>query len=266
MKKPVDARSHEILCVRQRCDVREHAQVLLVRLVDDRAVQRRIQLLHRAVPIVDPDLDEVGVLHRELANVAPRLLFGRHAVRRVSHRRVRAGVGRRETAPGGAHARTRMRLVAQPQREIAAIGPRARDRSDTVVREAIQLVEDGLAREVLGEERRALAIAKMRVHVDQRRHDGLSCQVDAIHTGRNLRGALPAGAREPAVLDHERGAFDDVAGAGDQAGAFERDGARRPRRLRRECTGAQHRDSRHDCRDRFNLHPPSCHRLIASNG
>ena len=54
------------LRVLEREQVRGHAERVLVRLVDDRAVQVGRQLLELPVPVVDPDLDDVDLLRGEL--------------------------------------------------------------------------------------------------------------------------------------------------------------------------------------------------------
>ena len=50
------------LRILEREDVRGDAQLVLVRLVDDRAVELRRQLLVLAVAVVHPDLDDVDLL------------------------------------------------------------------------------------------------------------------------------------------------------------------------------------------------------------
>ena len=60
----VDAGAHQVLDVVEGGDVRHHAHVVLVRLVDDRAIEVGLELLHGAVAVVDPDLDQVGLAGR----------------------------------------------------------------------------------------------------------------------------------------------------------------------------------------------------------
>jgi len=59
VQETVDARPEQILGVRERGDVGEHAKVVRVRFADDRAIQHGAQLRDCPVSIVDPDLDEV---------------------------------------------------------------------------------------------------------------------------------------------------------------------------------------------------------------
>ena len=57
-----------------------HAQLVLVRFVDHRAVELGGELLVLAVAIVNPDLDEVHLLRRKLLDRFARLGVGRDPV------------------------------------------------------------------------------------------------------------------------------------------------------------------------------------------
>src|ERR1051325_988946 len=86
MAEAVDAGAQQVLRVLERRDVRHDADAVRVRLVDDRAIEVRLQLLHRAAAIVDPDLDHVRTAGGEFTHVAVRIVLGGDAVRRVAHR------------------------------------------------------------------------------------------------------------------------------------------------------------------------------------
>ena len=88
MKESVHARLDQIPRVGQVIDVGHHAQVVFVRFVDDRPIERRAQLLHGAVAIVDPDFQEVRFPRGQLPDVAASLVFGRDAVGYGAHRGV----------------------------------------------------------------------------------------------------------------------------------------------------------------------------------
>ena len=227
MKEPIDARPKKTLRIVERRDVCEHAQLMLVRLVDDGAIQDGAQLRHRAVAVVDPDLDEVDVLRRQFPDVLSGLALAGDAIRRIAHRRVRTGIGRSEAAPCRPNDRAWMRIVAQPKREVAAIGARAADGRNAEVGETIQLVDDRVAGEVLGTERRTASVTKMRVDVHERRHHGLAAQVHPPKAGRRLQLSLPAHAHERIALHDERRSFDGgTAVTGDQTRAVEQHGRR----------------------------------------
>ena len=59
----------------------EDAHVVLVGFVDDRTIEIRMKLLDRAAAVVDPDLDQIGLLRSEFAYIGARFIFRGHAVR-----------------------------------------------------------------------------------------------------------------------------------------------------------------------------------------
>ena len=146
-----------------------------------------------AVPIVDPDLHERARLARAArCTCFAALLLSRGAVRNAQAslaRRTRHR-GCRDPFPDGEKARRiRDHLVAQPIGELLiGLEPHAQRRGDAVVRVALELVDEVLARVV------RLAVAAVAlvdqpdvvVAVDERRDDRLAGQVDA--------GARPAAA------------------------------------------------------------------------
>ena len=83
MQPSLDAEPHQLLRVGERDIVGRDGNVRLLCLFDDRAIQRRRQSLPRAVSVVDPDLDELGLHLHVVARRFPRLLDGRHRIRHV---------------------------------------------------------------------------------------------------------------------------------------------------------------------------------------
>ena len=93
------------LRVFERVDVRDHPEAVLVRFVDDRAVELGRQLLHGAQAIVDPELDDVDFLRGVFLHRLARLGDRRHPVRRRRPARLRSrdpAARREEPAPGRA--------------------------------------------------------------------------------------------------------------------------------------------------------------------
>ena len=153
MGKRVDAGAREILGVVQIEDVCDHARVERVRLVDDRAIQRGAQLRHRAVAIVDPDLDEVDLVRDLFANRATRFLFGGDAIRRrLQFRRPGSGIGRRYAAAGREKQRAAQRagslLRANLRRQLSRLGTQRCDGGDARIGVAIELIDERLPGEV----------------------------------------------------------------------------------------------------------------------
>ena len=71
VRETIDARPQQALGVLQIKDMSDGAQVVLVRLINRRAIQFRRQLLLGMVSKVDPDLDEVGVMGRPIIGRPP---------------------------------------------------------------------------------------------------------------------------------------------------------------------------------------------------
>ncbi len=83
------------------------------------------------------------------------------------------------------------------------------------------MIEDVLARVVLGAAREVLHVADVRVRIDQGRNDCLAGQIDPGGTLRCLNRALSAYLDEPAALYEKRGILDrHIPVACDQAGAL----------------------------------------------
>ena len=89
VREGVDPGTHEPLRVLEIEDVRGDPQPALVRLVDDGAIEFRRQLLVLAVPVVDPDLDDVDLVRRELLHRLAAFRLGRNPIGHV----VRPGSG-----------------------------------------------------------------------------------------------------------------------------------------------------------------------------
>ena len=71
----VDAGRQELLRVVVIEDVCDHVEAVTMRLVDDWAVEVRLELLDGTAAVVDPDLDERHAPGRELLYVPPSLLL-----------------------------------------------------------------------------------------------------------------------------------------------------------------------------------------------
>ena len=97
-----------------------------------------------------------------------------------------------------------------------------RTATDAVVREALQILEELLAREVLRRGREILPVAQVGVRFDDARHDRLARQIDPNDPRRGLYLAASADRREPAILHQKGGVFDGRGVvAGKQPCAFE---------------------------------------------
>ena len=129
-----------------------------------------------------------------------------------------------------------MIVVPHAQRHVAPTRPAAvqirpvdevadaDDRTEPVVGETLQMVDEILAREVLLGHRAVhiVLVSDVAVEIDLGRHDRLARQGDARRAGRDLQIALAADPCEPVVLDDECGVLDRGAAiAGDQPGSFE---------------------------------------------
>jgi hypothetical protein len=131
--------------------VRDHARTVLVRFVDDRAVERRRKLLYSAVAIVDPDLDEVHLSRDLIADGLARLGFGLHPYRRrLQLRRTRTSVRRRKPTTGPQESRPAdaacSLIGAQLLGDWPGVGAHRQHGRDPRVRVAIQLIDQRRAR------------------------------------------------------------------------------------------------------------------------
>ena len=92
---------------------------LLVRLVDHRAVHIGRQLLVLPVAVVDPDLDDVDLLRRELLHRLAGFRRGGDPVRRGRAARLRRG----EPAAGREEARRAGNRLARISRHVVVVLP-----------------------------------------------------------------------------------------------------------------------------------------------
>ena len=161
--------------------MRDDAEAVLVRLVDDRGVELG-RGFFTAPCDRRPDLDDVDLLRRILLHRLARFRRGRHPVRLGRAPRFR----RRDAAPGGEESRKARRgLGANLIRHVGRVLTKAHRRADAEVRAPPQVVDERLAR-----------LAQMRVRVDNRRHHGLAGQVDAHRARGHAHVGRPADLRE----------------------------------------------------------------------
>ncbi len=210
------------LAERHRADVARDLEPALVRLVDDGRVQLGRELRVLAVPVVDPDLDDVHFsCSLLLYRFAP---FGR--CRDPVRRHRPAGLWRGDAASGAEEARgpwDRHRLDLE--RRGFSVLSEAHRGADAVV---------GAARQILRE--RVACLAGVNVCVDDRRHDRLTSKVHAIRAGRCLHVRstsdlcdLPSVDDDGRVIDHAPVADDDARTFEDRRGVLRtnRNGQRR---------------------------------------
>ena len=202
----------------------------LVGFVDNRAVHVRLDLRHRAVPIVNPDLDDRHLPGNDLLDVFPAFGFAHRAVGDAEPiRRCRPGHrGCRNPAADGQEQRRvrndlRSQLVRQLRIDIPPVEAHAHRRGDAVVRVTLQVIDQRRPREVLFARHAGflIRVADVVVRIDKRGDDGFARQIDACCACR-LKFALAANPGELVVLDDERRIFDRCAPiAGNEPGALE---------------------------------------------
>src|SRR5439155_4748068 len=101
----VNAGADQVLDIGEFENVRKDVDVVLVRLVDDRAIKVGLELCDGAVAVVNPDLDHVDLFGGELLHVFACLSLGGDPIGGIAHRAARAGVRHAEAAAGGAKQR-----------------------------------------------------------------------------------------------------------------------------------------------------------------
>jgi hypothetical protein len=202
--------------------MRQHADAVFVCLVDDRAVEIGSELLDRAAAVVDPDLDHVDFFGGKLLHVRARLGLRGDAIGGVAHGSARSRARHAEAAPCRAKERARRHLRAQLVGEVAARRAGLEDRGHAVIGEAVERIEEVLARVVLRPEAQPLAVAHVHMRVDERRDHGLAGEVHMRRAGRDRDRAASANLRDPVAFDHESGILDRCAAvARDEPRAFE---------------------------------------------
>ena len=208
MRKCVDAGAQKSLGVFEGEDVGRDAQPVLMGLVDDRAVKLRRELADRAVPVVHPNLDEVNLSGGELLHSLASVRDVRDPVGSFRP----AGLGHGDAAACGAETRgVGDDFVAHLEGHVRVVLAQAHHHADSVVRLALQLLDEHLA---IGRH--------VGVRVNDRRHDRLAAQVHTARAGRNLHLAGSAHLRETGPVNDEGGVLDGRAAiADDESGAFE---------------------------------------------
>ena len=230
----VDAGVDELMGVVEVVDMGQRHQALGVRLLDDRPIEVRGELLDAAVAVVDPDLHRVRPLGLQLAHALTPLLRRGDRERRVGDgRKARPAVGRRHAAAGREQPRrVRRPLALDLERQRAHVGAHAEHRAHAVVGIALEVLHDLVARVDLRPEVHAVEQPDVDVGADQRRHHGLARQIDPRAAGRQRHRAGAADHGNPARFHHERRSLDRRRPiADDQSRAFEQ--RRRQRRARR---------------------------------
>ena len=233
VQEPLDAGADHPLGVFEIEDVSDHAQVVLMCLIGRRLIDVARHLLLRAVAVVDPQLHEIGLVRREIADGLSSFFRRRHGIRHVVPRRIGGSrAGPRQAATNRPNdCRVRNPLVPQLVRQIARVGTGADRRGDTVVRVALKMIDVVLAREVGLRQfsRGGIEESEMAVRVDDGRHHGLSGEIDPHCAGGHLNRAFPADRGERVVGDDERRVLDRGAAVSrDESRALEhRDACRR---------------------------------------
>src|SRR5439155_2554416 len=193
VSKSIETGAQKILCVHKSNDVSGDAKVVLMRFVDNGAVEFRAQFLVLAVAVIDPDLDEVGFLYCQLLYGLPGFRFSCHPVRHVRSSRLRA---RDATARGAEQSSIWDDLLPHLIRLITGILPETDDCSDCVIRLSLQRVDEFFP-----------LLRLMRVRIHDCGHDRFVGQINSCCTGGNIHLAFPADLQETAVLNDERGIF-----------------------------------------------------------
>ena len=129
MGERIDAGADQSFAVFKIENVRGDAKVVLVRLIDDRAVQVRRQLSEFAVPCINPDFDDIDLLLREFLNGLAAFRLGGDPMRRGDAAGLRQGdaASRAEEASGVRHG------MAAEIENIVGVKAHAQRRADAVI-------------------------------------------------------------------------------------------------------------------------------------
>ena len=189
------------------------------------------------------------------------LLFGRHRIGEVCIDRVaRTGAGCTDAASSEQQLRTAgapLRLIGPDlEHHVAALDAERHRGGDAEITLAVEIIHDGLAREILRQVGQALLEAGMHMRADDRRHHGLAVEAYPGASGRQRDVAFAADPRDDAAFDQQRCILDrGTAVACNDAGTFEEDGLRG-----RALGGEQGRQNRgHENRNHSmdHLQPPA---------
>ena len=205
VRERIDAGADQPLAVFEIEHMRGDAEALLVRLVDDRSVEVRRELLELAVAGVDPDLDDVDLLVGEVLNRLAAVRLARDPVRRRDASRL----GHGDAASGAEVTRRARNDLAADIEQLVRVETHAQHRADAVIAAHLQVADQPVADR-----------AEMHMRVDDRRHDGLAGEVHARGAGRH--GHALAGLDDLVAVDDERRVLDDVAVTDNEPHAFER--------------------------------------------
>jgi hypothetical protein len=166
----VEVGAHEAFGVLHIEDVGGDAQAELVRLVDHRTIDLRRHLLVLIVAGIDPDLDDVDLLRRELLHRLATLLLSRDPVR---HRDA-TGLGHGDAASGAEETGGARNDLAAHVEHVVFVGAEAERRAHAEIAAPLQVACDHLERR-----------AQVNMGIDDGRHHGLAGQIHAVRAGRH---------------------------------------------------------------------------------
>ena len=210
--------------------MREDAHVVFVGLVDDGAIKIRREFLYRAAAVVDPDLDHVGLLARELLHVGARFGFCRDSIGGIAHGPAGTGVGHAEAASRRQISRARPALIAHPIRKVAPRGSGFHHRHHAVIGEAVENVGQVFPRVIVGAEIEPAPVAHMNMGIDKGWHYRFAGKVYARGAGGKGNRTFSSDLSDSSVLHDEGGNVDYAAVAGNQSRTFVKRDALTPRR------------------------------------
>src|SRR5262249_22436773 len=200
-----------------------------VAFVDDDAGQRDRQAGRATAAVVDPDLDGIDLSGRKLQHRVAGLILGGDLIgdARIG-RRARAGVRRPDAASGQHEPRAAdasgSLVGADLVHDVALLDALRHHGGNAEVKRAVEIVENGLAGEILHRIAQPPLEAWMHMGADDRWHDGFAVEVDPHRACRRRDFALAADAGNGAAFYEQGAAFNSWSAiAGDYARAFEQD-------------------------------------------
>ncbi len=211
----------------------------------------RGQLLVLAVPCVDPDLDDVDLVRRELLHRLAAFRLGRNPVGHGGAPRF----GHRDPAPCTEKPRGTGNRLAAHIEEFVVVRAKTQRGAHAVVGAQSQVPYERVARR-----------AEMDVRVDQHRHHGLAGEIHARGARRHAHVGRLADLGDSCALHDQCRVLDHASVADDQPRAFERGDGLRGRRYRasgketkgNDCCNCDHIHSVHG-----SLHHAVCALTIA---